>query len=80
MTQHIDPSLGTDIVCQCGNYTFQEVMMFKKFSALVSGTGKPGIAPIPTFCCVACGNIPDEFLPKPSSVVEGDPNQLKLDL
>jgi len=84
MTQKIDLSLGTDIVCEkCGNYTFEEVMMFKKFSALVSGNGQPGIAPIPTFACVACGNVNADFLPKSSPITEAspvDPAQLSLAL
>jgi len=80
MTQP-DISLGTDIVCEkCGNYTFEEVMMFKKFSALVSGTGKPAIAPIPTLACVACGNVNAEFLPNTSPVQPADSTQLKLEL
>ncbi len=76
-----DLSLATDLVCEkCGNYTFEEVMLFKKFSALVSGTGKPAIAPIPTYACVACGNVNAEFLPNTSPVQAADPTQLKLEL
>ena len=79
-----DLSLATDLVCEkCGNFTFQEVTLFKKFSALVSGTGKAGIAPIPTFACVACGNINAEFLPNLSPVKEAttsDSAQLSLAL
>ena len=76
----LDISATTAVVCECGNYTFEEVMMFKKFSALVSGTGKPAIAPIPTFSCVACGNVNADFLPNVSPVQQADPAQLKLEL
>ena len=59
-----DLSQATDIVCEnCGNLTFEEVMMMKKVSALVSPNGKEGIVPIPTFACVACGWVNKMFRP-----------------
>ena len=60
-----DLSLAQDIVCEnCGNLTFQEVLLMKKVSALVSPNGKEGIVPIPTFSCVACGYVNKMFRPK----------------
>ena len=59
-----DLSQATDIVCEnCGNLTFQEVLLMKKVSALVSPNGKEGIVPIPTFSCVACGYVNEMFRP-----------------
>lgn len=59
-----DLSLAEDIVCEnCGNLTFQEVLLMKKVSALVSPNGKEGIVPIPTFSCVACGWVNEMFRP-----------------
>jgi hypothetical protein len=59
-----DLSLAQDIVCEnCGNLTFQEVLLMKKVSALVSPNGKEGIVPIPTFSCVACGYVNKMFRP-----------------
>ena len=59
-----DLSQATDITCEnCGNFTFEEVMMMKKVSALVSPNGKEGIVPIPTFACVACGYVNKMFRP-----------------
>ena len=59
-----DLSQATDITCEnCGNFTFEEVMMMKKVSALVSPNGKEGIVPIPTFACVACGWVNKMFRP-----------------
>jgi uncharacterized Zn finger protein len=53
-----------NIVCQeCGNATFQEVIIFKHLSELVSPEGKAGAVPIPTFACNACGNVNEVFLP-----------------
>lgn len=61
---NVDLSAAQDIVCEnCGNYTFQEVLLMKKLSALLSPTGKETIIPIPTFSCNACGYINKQFLP-----------------
>lgn len=59
-----DLSNATDIVCEnCQNMTFEEVLLMKKVSALVSPNGKEGIVPIPTFACVACGYVNVMFRP-----------------
>lgn len=61
---NIDLSNAQDITCEnCGNYTFQEVTLMKRISALISPTGKEAIVPIPTFACNACGFINKQFLP-----------------
>ena len=61
---NVDLSKAQDVVCDnCGNYTFQEVVLMKKVSALISPTGKEGIIPIPVFACNACGYINKQFLP-----------------
>lgn len=70
-----DLSLADDIVCEnCNNLTFEEVLLMKKVSALVSPNGKEGIVPIPTFACVACGWVNKMFRPK-SKVEEATPEQ-----
>lgn len=61
---NLDLSSATDITCDsCGNYTFEQVLLMKKMSALVSPTGKEAIVPIPTYSCNACGFINKQFLP-----------------
>lgn len=61
---NVDLSKADDVVCErCGNYTFQEVMLMKRMSAIVSPTGKDAIVPIPTFACNACGHVNRQFLP-----------------
>lgn len=61
---NLDLSMAQDVVCDnCGNYTFNEVVLMKRVSALVSPTGKEAIVPIPTFACNACGFINKQFLP-----------------
>lgn len=61
---NFDLSQAQDVVCaSCGNYTFEEVVLMKRLSAIVSPTGKEAVVPIPTFACNACGFINKEFLP-----------------
>jgi hypothetical protein len=61
---NVDLSKADDVVCErCGNYTFNDVMLMKRMSALISPTGKEAIVPIPTFACNACGHINKQFLP-----------------
>jgi ribosomal protein L37E len=86
-----DLTHATDIVCEnCGNLTFQEVLLMKKVSALVSPNGKEGIVPIPTFSCVACGYVNKMFRPiktateepteqtRTEAVTETEPTRPKL--
>jgi hypothetical protein len=61
---NVDISQADDITCEnCGNYTFNEVMLMKRLSPLLSPTGKEAVIPIPTFACNACGFINRQFLP-----------------
>jgi hypothetical protein len=65
-----------DVTCEnCGNLTFEEVLLMKKVSALVSPNGKEGIVPIPTFACVACGYVNKMFRPKTGAEEPETPTQ-----
>jgi uncharacterized Zn finger protein len=71
---NFDISQAQDITCgSCGNYTFQEVVLMKKISALVSPNGKDAIVPIPAFACNACGYVNKEFLPVIPAVRQEQP-------
>jgi uncharacterized Zn finger protein len=60
----VDINQASDIECSnCGNKFFHEVTFFKKLSALLSPTGQEAIIPIPTYACLECGNINEEFMP-----------------
>lgn len=53
------------VVCEkCGCNVFQEGLMMRRVSPLLTGTGQPGIVPIPVFQCSNCGWVNREFLPK----------------
>jgi uncharacterized Zn finger protein len=82
---NLDLTTAQDVVCDnCGNYTFNEVVLMKRISALVSPTGKEAIVPIPTFACNACGFINKQFLPvKMAETAEErnapEPSRIKLE-
>lgn len=64
-TPKIDLNQTTEVTCdKCGGVTFQEAMQLRKVSALLTGTGQPGLVPIPVFCCSNCGHVNEEFLPR----------------
>jgi uncharacterized Zn finger protein len=69
---NVDLNQASDIVCSnCGGKFFHEVTFFKKISALLSPTGQEGIIPIPTYACLECGNINEEFLPTKRQQLNG---------
>ena len=79
---NVDLSQAEDVVCEnCGNYTFSEVVLMKKLSALLSPTGKEALIPIPTFACNACGFINRRFLPasmvEQQEAVQPEPKEVK---
>lgn len=63
----------TAIKCEkCGCETFTEAVILRKLSSLLTGTGQPGIIPIPTFICTRCGGINKDMLPKELQNTEED--------
>jgi len=60
----IDLKNTTAVVCEtCGSETFIEALILRQVSALLSKSGKPGIAPYQVLTCVGCGGVNQEFLP-----------------
>lgn len=47
----------------CGNEIFDQGVMLREVSPLLTGTGQPGIIPIPVFVCSKCGHVNKQFLP-----------------
>lgn len=63
-------------ICEkCGGQLFQEVLMLRTLPALLTGTGKPGLIPIPVFSCLECRHVNEQFLPvelKSKHIQEGE--------
>jgi len=58
---NVNPSDLDDLQCECGNYTFNPVVVLKKLPALISPSGKDGIVPMNVYSCVVCNQIPKEL-------------------
>ena len=52
------------LICECGGMIFQEKLVIKTISALLSPSGKEETAPIPVMVCDKCGMIPRKFDPQ----------------
>ena len=64
--QNINISLkdGTPVKCACGNVNFMEVVRFFRFSALLTGSPKDSLMPIPCYLCGNCGEVLQDLLPR----------------
>ena len=61
---NIDINLTTPVVCEnCKKQSFQEALMLREVSAILSNNGKSGVVPIQVMACVACGHVNNMFLP-----------------
>lgn len=64
----------TAVTCsKCGGEVFEQGVLLREVSALLTGTGEPGLIPIPVFICSKCGHVEERFLP-----VELRHNETKL--
>ena len=60
--QQIDISKTTEIKCEvCLNDTFEQTLLLRKLSALVSPTNQETIVPMAVFACHKCGHVNGEF-------------------
>jgi len=54
----------TSVECDaCKNTTFNESLIMRKVSRLLTGAPKDSYVPVPVFLCSACGHLNEEFLP-----------------
>jgi hypothetical protein len=54
----------TEVTCdKCGNNVFMEGSFLRRASKLITGAVKDSYIPIPTFYCVKCNQVNDEFIP-----------------
>jgi len=62
---NVDINQTTGVTCdQCGHGFFEQQLVLRKASGLLTGTGQPAYIPIPVFACSECGYVNGEFLPK----------------
>ena len=62
---NVDFSQTEAVTCEkCHSTFFEQAVLIRKASGLLTGTGQPAYIPIPVFACKECGNVNGEFLPK----------------
>lgn len=69
---NVDISQTVAVLCEeCGFEKFEQQLILRKASGLLTGTGQPTYIPIPVFACTKCGHVNGEFLPKEAKSFEG---------
>ena len=52
------------ITCEkCGGEVFHDVLFLRKVSKFLTGSPKDSLLPVPSFACVKCGHVNEEFIP-----------------
>ena len=55
----------TEVLCECGNPSFKEVMYMRKESRLMSGLPEDRLVPIQLIACDECEELIEAFIPAP---------------
>lgn len=62
---NVDYNQTLPVTCdECGHTYFEQALVIRKASGILTGTGQPSYVPIPVFACKSCGHVNGEFLPK----------------
>jgi hypothetical protein len=65
MNVNISLDKTTPLVCEeCNNETFMQVTFLRKVSKFIAGTDQDALIPIPSFACLECSHVNEEFQPK----------------
>lgn len=58
----IDLKQQPTISCEkCENIYFKEVVLIKKVSRILTGSGDDTLVPFPTYMCEKCGHVNEDF-------------------
>ena len=62
---NVDINQTTPVLCdECNGTYFEQALVIRKASGLLTGQPKPSYIPIPVFKCTSCGHVNGEFIPK----------------
>ena len=62
---NVDIAQTSGVTCdECGGVYFDQALVLRKASAILTGTGKPGYIPIPVFAFEACSHVNTALLPR----------------
>ena len=69
---NVDINQTTAVLCdECAHTYFEQALVMRKASGLLTGQPKPSYIPIPVFKCCECGHVNTEFLPKEVQSLDG---------
>lgn len=62
---NVDINQTQAVICEeCRGVYFEQALIIRKASGLLTGQAKPSYIPIPVFKCSDCGHVNSEFQPK----------------
>ena len=62
---NVDFNQTVPVLCEeCGGKYFDQKLILRKASGLLTGQSKPAYIPIPVFACKECGHVNGDFLPR----------------
>ncbi len=61
--QQIDFSKSSGLLCTCGNSSFKEVFLFRKFSKFIINSTNDALMPLPIYKCDKCDTVLEEAVP-----------------
>lgn len=62
LTPKIDLKQQPTVQCEeCDSKFFKEVVLIKKVSKLLTGSGEDTLVPFPTYMCEKCGHVNKDF-------------------
>ena len=62
---NVDINQTTAVLCEeCNGTYFEQALIIRKVSGLLTGQAKPGYIPIPVFKCSKCGHVNSDFVPQ----------------
>ena len=62
---NVDFNQTTPVLCEeCNGTYFEQALVIRKASGILTGQTKPTLIPIPVFKCSACRHVNKDFLPK----------------
>ena len=62
---NVDINQTLPVTCdECNHTYFDQALVIRSASGILTGTGKPTYIPIPVFTCRKCDHVNEEFQPK----------------
>jgi len=70
---NVDINQTLPVLCEeCSGKYFDQTLLIRKASGLLTGQSKPSYIPIPVFACKSCGHVNGDFLPKEISSLDDE--------